>query len=136
MATVLNQPSVDSSTIAIGTGAAIGEINTYDFRTDSPAVFKARRGIVASPSHPASLSRRQGPTHARFNPNSEVNLRERPAKLDGARSCNPQQMAESETRRIASLSPFSSVAAVPPSDSCLFVQCVSPYAASNAICFE
>ena len=24
---------------------AIGEINKYDFRTDSPAVFKARRGI-------------------------------------------------------------------------------------------
>ncbi len=47
MATVLNQPSVDSSTIAIGTGAAIGEINKYDFRTDSPAVFKARRGIDA-----------------------------------------------------------------------------------------
>ncbi len=39
MATVLNQPSDDSSTIAIGTGAAIGEINKYDFRTDSPAVF-------------------------------------------------------------------------------------------------
>ena len=48
MATGLNQPSVDSSTIAIGTGDAIGEINKYDFRTDSPAVFKARRGIDAS----------------------------------------------------------------------------------------
>jgi Fe-S cluster assembly protein SufB len=29
------------------TGLAIGEINKYDFRTDSPAVFKARKGIDA-----------------------------------------------------------------------------------------
>ena len=27
---------------------ALGEINKYDFRTDSPAVFKARRGIDAN----------------------------------------------------------------------------------------
>ena len=27
-----------------GQGVALGEINKYDFRTDSPAVFKARRG--------------------------------------------------------------------------------------------
>ena len=26
---------------------ALGEINKYDFRTDSPAVFKARRGLDA-----------------------------------------------------------------------------------------
>ena len=26
---------------------AIGEINKYDFRTDSPAIFKARKGIDA-----------------------------------------------------------------------------------------
>ena len=25
----------------------IGEINKYDFRTDSPAIFKARKGIDA-----------------------------------------------------------------------------------------
>ena len=25
----------------------IGEINKYDFRTDSPAVFKARKGVDA-----------------------------------------------------------------------------------------
>jgi Fe-S cluster assembly protein SufB len=47
MATVLNPSAVESSTLAIGTGDAIGEINKYDFRTDSPAVFKARRGIDA-----------------------------------------------------------------------------------------
>ena len=47
MATGFNQSAIDSSTIAIGTGDAIGEINKYDFRTDSPAVFKARRGIDA-----------------------------------------------------------------------------------------
>ena len=29
------------------TTAAIGEINKYDFRTDSPAFFKARKGVDA-----------------------------------------------------------------------------------------
>jgi Fe-S cluster assembly protein SufB len=31
-----------------GQGVALGEINKYDFRTDSPAVFKARRGLDAT----------------------------------------------------------------------------------------
>lgn len=48
MATGFHPSAGDSSTIAVGTGNAIGEINKYDFRTDSPAVFKARRGIDAS----------------------------------------------------------------------------------------
>jgi Fe-S cluster assembly protein SufB len=37
----------ESSTLAATTGDAIGEINKYDFRTDAPAVFKARRGLDA-----------------------------------------------------------------------------------------
>jgi len=36
----------DSTTLADGK-PEIGEINKYDFRTDSPAVFKARKGIDA-----------------------------------------------------------------------------------------
>jgi Fe-S cluster assembly protein SufB len=35
-------------TLAAATGDSIGEINKYDFRTDSPAVFKARRGLDAT----------------------------------------------------------------------------------------
>ena len=37
-----------TSTLAATTGGSIGEINKYDFRTDSPAVFKARRGLDAT----------------------------------------------------------------------------------------
>ena len=40
------EPAV--GTLAAATGDAIGEINKYDFRTDSPAVFKARRGLDAT----------------------------------------------------------------------------------------
>ena len=36
----------ESTTLADGK-PEIGEINKYDFRTDSPAVFKARKGVDA-----------------------------------------------------------------------------------------
>jgi Fe-S cluster assembly protein SufB len=42
MATGLNDSPADPATIALG------DINKYDFRTDAPAVFKARRGLDAT----------------------------------------------------------------------------------------
>ncbi|NBT14097.1 MAG: Fe-S cluster assembly protein SufB, partial [Planctomycetia bacterium] len=38
---------LDDSTTLADAKPEIGEINKYDFRTDSPAVFKARKGIDA-----------------------------------------------------------------------------------------
>ncbi|MFY8221235.1 MAG: Fe-S cluster assembly protein SufB, partial [Pirellulales bacterium] len=35
------------STALDTSSSALGEINKYDFRTDSPAVFKARKGVDA-----------------------------------------------------------------------------------------
>lgn len=37
---------LNDSTLQESSTLALGEINKYDFHTDSPAVFKASRGLV------------------------------------------------------------------------------------------